>query len=348
MNTPAPVVARAPGRVNLLGDHTDYNDGFVLPTAIPQQTTVSIRANGTDRFVVRAAALGETSAFGLDHAPEEAFARYVYGCLRELAALGALIPGLDIDIESDVPISVGLSSSAALEVATMRALRRLLDINIDDVALARLAQSAEIRFAGVRCGIMDQMASSLAGEGRMLFLDTRSLERRVLSLPADTQLLVLDSGTDGTLAASGCKERRAECEEAARLLGVRSLRDIGGVDALEPLPEPLRKRARHVLTENRRVVDAVENVGATVFGTLMNDSHASLRDDFAASVPALDMLVALLQAHPSVFGAKITGAGFGGACVALCRSGEARAVADAVLPDYARSGLEGRRLVPDG
>ena len=347
MNAPAPVVARAPGRVNLLGEHTDYNDGFVLPTAIPQHTTVSLRTNGTNRFAAHAAALGETATFDLDHAPAEVFARYVYGCLRELSALGADIPGLDIDIESDVPIGTGLSSSAALEVALMRALRRLLDINIDDVALARLAQSAELRFAGVRCGIMDQMASSLAGPGKMLFLDTRSLERRALPMPADTQVLVLDSGAGSSLAASGCAERRAECEEAARLLGVRSLRDIAGMDSLDALPDPLRKRARHVVTENRRVLDAVDSVGAALFGTLMNASHASLRDDYAVSVPALDTLVALLQAHPSVFGAKLTGAGFGGACVALCRAGEAPAVADAVLRDYARGGFEGRSLVPD-
>ena len=348
MSAGAAVVARAPGRVNLMGEHTDYNDGFVLPTAIPQQTTVSLRVNGTDRFNVRAASLEKSATFDLGTAPQEAFARYVYGCLRKVADLGVAVPGLDIDIASDVPMGVGLSSSAALEVATLRALRTLTGAGIDDVALARLAQSAEIEYAGVRCGIMDQMASSLGSEHTMLFLDTRSLERRVLPMPADTQLLVLDSGTSRSLAGSGYNARRAECEAAARQLGVAALRDVESVDALHDLPDPLRKRARHVVTENRRVLDAIQGVDPETFGALMNASHASLRDDYEVSVPALDTLVGLLQGHPSVFGARLTGAGFGGACVALCRAGEARMASNDVLAAYTRSGFEGRRLVPDG
>lgn len=338
--------ASAPGRVNLLGEHTDYNDGFVLPTAIPQRTTITLRPNGGARFLVLAAELGESAAFAYDDPPEAQFARYVYGCLCEARDLGVAIGGLDIEIESRVPMGVGLSSSAALEVAMLRGLRALYELPVDDVQIAQMAQRAEIRYAGVHCGIMDQMASSLADTGHMLFLDTRTLERRVVPMPPATALLVLDSGISRSLAASGYNERRAECERAAALLGVPSLRDVVHAADVEALPEPLRQRARHVVTENARVLKALDAMDGDTFGALMNASHASLRDDYAVSVPPLDRLVALLQAHPAVHGARLTGAGFGGACVVLCRAGEAHAVARDVLPRYAATGHTGRLLVP--
>jgi galactokinase len=340
------VRAQAPGRVNLLGEHTDYNDGFVLPTAIPQQTTVSIRANGSDTFVVHAAALDRQARFTLDQAPDDHFASYLYGCVRGIAGRGANVPGLDIHVDSQVPMGVGLSSSAALEVAMLRALRELLGLSIDDVEIAQLAQRAEIDYAGVNCGIMDQMASSLADTRRMLFLDTRSFERRLLPIPAGTELLVVDSGLSRSLAASAYNQRRAECEQAARQLGVASLRDVTQAEVVEQLPEPLRRRARHVVTENARVLQAVEGVEAAAFGELMNASHASLRDDYEVSVPPLDHLVALLQAHDAVHGARLTGAGFGGACVALCRYGQAGRVGQDVVEQYRRAGHAGRVLVP--
>jgi galactokinase len=220
----------------------------------------------------------------------------------------------------------------------------LLDFQADDVTLALIAQYAEIHHAGVRCGVMDQMASSLADLGRMLFLDTRSLERRVLPMPRGTDLLVLDSGTSRSLASSGYNQRRAECEAAAQALGVPMLRDVEDIASVDALPDPLRRRARHVVSENRRVQQAVELDDPVAFGVLMNASHASLRDDYEVSVPALDALVASLQAHPSVFGARLTGAGFGGACVALCREGQALAAAGDVLAQHPAA----RRLVPDG
>lgn len=341
------VRAQAPGRVNLLGEHTDYNDGFVLPTAIPQQTTVSMRPNGGDTFVVHAASLGREARFALDRAPEDHFASYVYGCVRGIAERGATVPGLDIHVDSQVPMGVGLSSSAALEVATLRALRELLDLSIDDVEIAKLAQRAEIDYAGVNCGIMDQMASSLADTRRMLFLDTRSFERRLLPMPAGTELLVVDSGLSRSLAASAYNQRRAECEQAARQLGVASLRDVTDLDAVERLPEPLRRRARHVVSENARVLRAIDAAGAEVFGELMNASHASLRDDYEVSVPPLDHLVALLQADDAVHGARLTGAGFGGACVALCREGEAGSTGRGIVERYGQAGHTGRVLVPE-
>jgi galactokinase len=243
-------------------------------------------------------------------------------------------------------MGVGLSSSAALEVATLRCARKLFGLPIDDVKIAQLAQRAEIEFAGVNCGIMDQMASSLADTHRALLLDTRSLERRFVDLPTGTAVLVIDSGVARSLAASGYNRRRAECEEAANLLGVKSLRDVDDAGKLDELPEPLRRRARHVVTENARVLAAVDCRSPRQFGELMNASHASLRDDYEVSTPELDRLVALLQSQPQVFGARLTGAGFGGACVALCRSGTEHEVAEAVLAQYGVGGQQGRQLVP--
>ncbi len=338
--------ASAPGRVNLLGEHTDYNDGFVLPVAIAQRTRVAMRRNGRADFRLYAAQLGEQVSFTLEAPPAQHFASYVYGCLLVARDEGAVIPPLDIHVSSDVPMGVGLSSSAALEVGTLRCLRQLLALPMDDVRIAQLAQRAEIDYAGVRCGILDQMASSLADTQRALLLDTRSLERRFVDLPAGTAILVIDSGVPRSLAESGYNQRRAECEEAARLLGVASLRDVGATAAVESLPEPLRRRARHVLTENARVLKAAACSSAREFGALMNASHASLRDDYEVSTPGLDRLVALLQARPEVFGARLTGAGFGGACVALCQAHALRAVGEAVLLGYAQSGGQGKVLVP--
>ncbi|PTR17196.1 galactokinase [Nitrosospira sp. Nsp2] len=340
------VVAQAPGRVNLMGEHTDYNDGYVLPIAIGQRTRVSMRPNGKDQHVLYSEMLDRAVRFTLDNPPTEHFATYVYGCLMEARVDGIEAPPLDIHVQSDVPVGVGLSSSAALEVATLRALRALTGARLDDVRLAQLGQRAEIEYAGVRCGIMDQMASSLAETRRALFLDARTLERRLVPLPPASAVLVIDSGVARTLAGSGYNQRRAECEEAARRLGVLALRDIKDMAAADSLPEPLRSRVRHIVSENARVLLAVDCSNAHDFGLLMNESHDSLRDDFQVSVPALNHLVALLQAHPRVYGARMTGGGFGGACIALCEPQALHEIAAAVLRDYARAGFQGRLLVP--
>jgi galactokinase len=336
----------APGRVNLLGEHTDYNDGYVLPIAIPQRARVDVARGPGPGFRLHAAEYGTTVAFGLSAPPPEPHATHVYGCLRELADGGATLPALDLHLRSSVPIGVGLSSSAALEVATLRALDALLGLALDPVALARLAQRAETRWAGVPGSIMDRMAASLADTGHMLFLDTRDLERLVLPLPVGGAVLVLDSGVPRALAARARNRRRDECRQAAQRLGVASLRDIDDPAAADALPAPLRGRARHVVTENARVVEAVSGADAGRFGALMNASHASLRDDFEVSTPALDALVGLLQSHPDVHGARLTGAGFGGACVALVRPGSEAAVARSTLAGYAALGLTGQLLVP--
>ena len=334
----------APGRVNLLGEHTDYSEGFVLPTSIPQRTFVSVRRSDNAFNTVHAANLQRTERFALAQPPTEPFVRYLHGCLRVLADEGIDVPSVDLHVTSDVPMGVGLSSSAALEVATLRAMRALLALDIDDIHLAQLAHRAETHYAGVQCGILDQMACTLLDTRGMLFLDTRSLARTLLPLPDGTEILVIDSGVARTLASTRYNERRAECEEAARRLGVRALRDVDDVAAVDSLPNPLRRRARHVVTENRRVLRAAQRISAIEFGAAMTESHRSLRDDFEVSIPALDELVGLLRIDADVYGAKLTGAGFGGACVALCRENSARRIASRVLGSAGT--LEARVLVP--
>ena len=340
--------ASAPGRVNLLGEHTDYNDGFVLPTAIPQRTTVQLGLSKDGQHHFYSAEFDEQVSISDEDTAPQVFASYIFGCIRLLEeSIGHTLQPVNLHVTSKVPIGSGLSSSAALEVATLRGLRSLLNLDIDDVRIAQLAQQAEIHYAGVQCGIMDQMASSLADTDSMLFLDTRSLDRQVIPFPTGAEVVVIDSGVPRTLAGSGYNQRRAECEEAAHRLRVKALRDITDPQAAEDLPEPQRRRARHVITEDNRVLEALQGVSAERFGELMNASHASLRDDYEVSVPALDTLVAMLQETPGVFGARLTGAGFGGACVALVAAGKAEAIAQDVIEKYKRSGYTGRILVPE-
>ena len=340
------ITAQAPGRVNLLGEHTDYNGGFVLPTAISQKTCVQMRANRLKSFRLYAASMDKTVSFTLEVPPKKHFAEYVYGCLQEVLAMGIEIPFLDIYVSSTVPIGVGVSSSAALEVATLRALRDLLKLSIEDITIAKMAQQAEIKYAGVNCGIMDQMASSLADTDHMLFMDTRTLETEVLPLPVRAEILVIDSGVTRTLAGTKYNERRAECILAATLLGVKELRDVTDPDTANQLPTPLRERARHVINENNRVLAAREGLSATDFGQLMNASHASLSEDYEVSIPQLNLLVTLLQENDDVYGARLTGAGFGGACVALCKKHTAQHISDVVIRRYNNVGNHGKLIVP--
>ncbi len=336
----------APGRVNLLGEHTDYNDGFMLPVATPQRTEVALGASHDGHFHVYSSTLGDSVSFERHaHAPA-GFATYIEGCVRMVESEGISVPPLRVYISTSLPVGSGLSSSAALEVAMLRALRTLLGLPFDDVMLARMAQHAEIAYAKVHCGIMDQMAASLADTSRMLFIDARSLAHQLHPLPADSELIVIDSGVPRTLAGSKYNERRAECEAAAGQLGVPSLRDVTAPDRVETLASPLRERARHVVRENLRVLEAVAGVDGPQFGRLMNDSHVSLRDDYAVSIPDLDQLTGYLREQPGVFGARLTGAGFGGACVALCRRGAAASAGAAALADYNKEGRRGSLLIP--
>ncbi|HEV7610690.1 MAG TPA: galactokinase [Steroidobacteraceae bacterium] len=339
------VVSQAPGRVNLLGEHTDYTGGFVLPIGIRQTTNVEIAPSFDELFHVYSANLDEQQSFERCGPASQGFARYVRGCVEVLERAGYRVPAVCMRIDSRVPIGVGLSSSAALEVAVLRAMRQLLQFSLSDVDLALLAQQAEVEYAGVFCGVMDQMASSLGDREHMLYLDTRSLEYRRLPLPVDSEVMVLDSGTTRQLAGTAYNRRREECEAAASLLNVNTLRDADSLTCIDELPEPLNRRARHVITENGRVLDAL-NASAARFGALMNESHRSLRDDYEVSSPALDALADSLRREPAVYGARLTGAGFGGACVALVRRGEGADAAASALRNYTGLGFkDGRSLV---
>lgn len=327
--------ASAPGRVNLLGEHTDYNQGLVLPLAIPRRVHIDIAASAQDLHRFHSTQLAQMVEYRDGGQAPPGFGRYLQGCIEVLRSSGHPVPAILATVDSDVPIGAGLSSSAALEVAMLRALRALLDIAIDDVQIAHLAHEAETRYAGVNCGILDQMASSLASTDRMLYLDTRSLERRLLPLPQGAAVLIMDSGVSRNLSGSGYNQRRAECEQAAAMLGISSLRDLEQPPPSGRLPPVLWRRARHVVTENERVRQGVQDIDAAAFGALMNASHASLSDDYEVSTAELDALAAALQADADVFGAKLTGAGFGGACVALVRAGAGAEVAKRVMASYA-------------
>jgi galactokinase len=344
------------GRVNLIGEHTDYNEGFVLPTSIPQSTVAAIAPRGDRTVRAWSAELSAGAALEAFVLGEERSGRgwldYVQGLTQAVAGAGHTIGGFDLALRSTVPLGSGLSSSAALEVAVLRALRRLFALDLDDVMLARLGQRAENQFVGAPVGIMDQMASSLASPGVALFIDTRSLAYEPAHLPRGTELAVINSGVAHNHAAGDYRTRRVECERAAVLLGVRALRDVGvaEIDRVMRLPDPLNRRARHVVTEDQRVLDAMAAIAAgdsSRLGALFNASHASERDDFEVSVPEVDLLVSLAQAEAGVFGARLTGGGFGGSIVALVRDGKASAVAARVVEEYARrTGRQATVLVP--
>ena len=339
-------IARAPGRVNLLGEHTDYNDGYVLPTAIPQRTYVQIARSPADRYEVYAENLDELQRFYIEEAVPHGFVKYVFGCIALLINKGYRIEPVQMRIRSDVPIGAGLSSSAAIEVAVLRALRALFKLELDDVEIAKTAQQAEIEFAHVHVGIMDQMASSLADTAHMLFIDTRTLSRRLVMLPADTAVVVVDSGVPRQLSTSVYNQRRAECDAAARMLGVAALRDVSDIASVEALPEPLLRRARHVVTENQRVLDAVRSESAVKFGVLMNQSHYSLRDDYEVSIPQLDILTDIMRNTPGVYGARLTGAGFGGCCVCLVDVHHIDDAVRSIVNHYNQRGHRGTVVVP--
>ena len=341
-----PVEQSAPGRVNLLGEHTDYNDGFVLLIATPMRTTVFVAPSKDDAFHFYSEQLDEQVVLARRGHLGSGFGRYIEGCIRLLEQQGHQIAPLRIYVRSSVPVGAGLSSSAALEVATLGALRTLLGLTLSDIDIAKLAQQAEITFAGGQCGIMDQMASSLCDETHRLFLDTRSLDSQVLALPPDSEVLVIDSGVARTLAATKYNERRAECAAAAHALGLGSLRELSDAALLDRVEQPYRRRAQHVFSENARTWRAANGAGAAEFGSLMNQSHASLRDDYEVSTVELDILCDFMRATPSVLGARLTGAGFGGACVALCEAGAAQAAGQAVIARYNGAGHAGRVLMP--
>lgn len=347
------VHAEAPGRVNLIGEHTDYQDGFVLPSAVPQHTHVVLQVRPDQIVRASSAELGSPIEYELTREERgKQWGDYIQGLTWALAQQGCRVGGFDLRVRSDVPIGSGLSSSAALEIATLRALRAAFDLDLPDVALAQTAQRAEVQFVGVPVGIMDQMASSLAGEHEALFLDTRSLYFERIPFPSSLELVVLDSGVAHQHASGEYVTRRREADEAARQLGVARLRDLSEeqLERLSGIPDVLARRARHIVRENQRVIDARESLLAgdvRRLGLLFTASHQSLRDDYEVSVAAVDRLVESAIADPDVFGARMTGGGFGGAVVIAAAAGTGRAVARRVAGAYRQAGGQPRILVPN-
>jgi galactokinase len=344
----------APGRVNLIGEHTDYHEGFVMPCAVPQRTRVVLRTRSDRRVSAASAQIDEPPiAFALgEERRSQSWGDYVQGLTWVLAREDFSIGGFDLHVDSEVPLGSGLSSSAALEIATMRAIREAFELPIQDVRMAQLAQRAEVEFVGAPVGIMDQMACTLAGERDALFLDTRSLDFERIPLPPDLELVVINSGVAHQHAGGGYVTRRRESEKAAATLGVNVLRDVdaAALPRIEELPPLLARRARHVVTENGRVLQARNALRAgnlEEFGRLLDASHASLRDDYEVSVEAVDTLVTLAQAHPRAYGARMTGGGFGGAIIIAVERGAQDEVAHAVSREFAsRTGLHAQVLVP--
>lgn len=320
------VIARAPGRVNLIGEHTDYNDGFVLPCAISKQTMTAVRARRDGQFRLISADLGgATAQFSIDEAAtpgSETWSNYVRGMVDGLLREGASLTGADIAIMGDMPQGTGLSSSAALENAVGLALAAIGGMSdIDRKRLALLGKRTEHLFAGCNCGIMDQLVSAAAVERNAMLIDCRSLDFRAVPIPDDWAILIVQSGIERGLVDGEYNARRAQCEAAAGHYGVSALRDIDKIPQRGDLDEISHKRARHVINENARTLaaaDALEMGDLTRMGALMRESHNSMRDDFEVSLPAIDQLQQLLvDAIGEAGGARLTGGGFGGAVVAL-------------------------------
>lgn len=341
------VIVRAPGRVNLIGEHTDYNEGFVFPVAIDRATYIAAcpRSDRTVRVV--SSDLNEEDAFSIDHIERSRrpWHNYVRGVVLALRVAGHSLSGADLLIASDVPRGSGLSSSAALEVAVGYAFQTLNHLNIPGKELALLAQGAENNFVGVQCGIMDQLIAVLGRANHALLIDCRDLSYRTVPLPPSVAVVVCDSHIPRTLAASAYNQRRQECDMAVQLLqqwypGIRALRDVSEdqfAAHCEALPEPVRSRARHVVSENRRTLqgaEALEHGDVVAFGRLMNESHASLRDDYQVSLPDVDLLVETAQRLPGCYGSRLTGAGFGGCTVSLVERSDVETFSRDLLQAY--------------
>ena len=325
----------APGRVNLIGEHTDYNDGFVLPFAIDRRTLVALGTRDDGRIRAASTFSDEMAELALSQltTPDAArdlpeWAGYPLGVVWALGQAGAdlgAVPGLDLVIESNVPSGAGLSSSAAIECSVAVALNEVWQLGLDRERLVLVGQRAENDVVGAPTGILDQSASLLGRRDSAVFLDCRSRESQIVPLgfeAAGLSILVIDTGVKHEHATGGYRERRADCERGARELGVASLRDVGVEDlprAREKLDDVTFRRVRHVVTENQRVLDVVRTLGEdgpTAIGELLDASHRSMRDDFEISVPELDLAVETAQANGAI-GARMTGGGFGGSAIAL-------------------------------
>ncbi len=337
----------APGRVNLIGEHTDYNDGFVMPFALAQAVTVAGGPRSDGRWRVTSLNNDETHEFGPEDLEPgmEGWHAYVAGVVWALREAGHEVTGVDLVLTSDVPVGAGLSSSAALECATLAVLADLSSLEIEPLERAKLARRCENEFVGAPTGLMDQAASTLCTPGHALFFDCRSHRAEQVHLGLDEaglELLVLDTQTPHALVDSEYAARRRSCEEAAKLLGVPALRDVTDLDAaLARLPDPeMQRRVRHVVTEDARVLEAAQLLREdriTDLAPLLDASHASMRDDFEITVPTVDLAVETAR-RAGALGARMTGGGFGGCIIALVASGTGDDVAAAIADAFADHG----------
>jgi galactokinase len=344
------VIVRSPGRMNLLGEHTDYNGGFVLPIAIDRSTLI-VGAHARPKVRVWSEARGELDTFepwDTHRDSQRLWANYVRGVVWALQGELVHLTGADLLVAGDLPLGSGVSSSASLEVGVALALLRLAghELHLRDIAL--LCQRAENEFVGVQCGIMDQFAVALCVAGHALLLDCQSLDTRAVPLAGDAPVFfICDTAKERTLAASAYNRRRAECESAARHFGQKSLRGVSD-EMLQAgrheLDEVVYRRCRHVLAENARVLEAVDVMGRgdwPRFGQLLQDSHASLRDDYEVSCEELNIMCELALEHPGCLGARMVGAGFGGCAIAAVEPGAVAGFAETVGEAYqARTGLQ--------
>jgi galactokinase len=336
------IVVRAPGRVNLIGEHTDYNDGFVLPMAIDRAVWIALRPRADGHVIAYSLDRDKEAAFPLEDIERggAGWGEYLKGVAWALGEAGCTLQGWDGIVTGDVPVGAGLSSSAALEMAAARAFAAVSGWTWEPMSMARAGQRAENDWVGVNCGIMDQMISAAGQSGHALLIDCRSLEAQAVPLPPVTAVVVLDTATRRGLVDSAYNERRAQCEAAARLFGVPALRDLNEAQfwaRADLLEETIRRRARHVITENARTLEAAEVMrrgDAGALGRLMAESHASLRSDFEVSSKELNVMVECARGHPACYGARMTGAGFGGCAVALVKEAAATSFAQAVAACY--------------
>lgn len=348
-------VARAPGRVNLLGEHVDYNNGLVIPTAIDLTVWLAFSPSGTDQTTLVALDMNDEVTFGLENLPTKTradgsplpdWAKFPAGVMATILEAGHPAPGMIGVFTSDIPRGAGLSSSAAVEMAFAVAWEKLGNWDIPPMELAHISQRAENEYVGVKCGIMDQFASACGEVDRLLFLDCQSLAWETAPLPPDVAIVIADTSVRRSLANTNAyNDRRAACEEAVRLLKeklpeINSLRDISLEDfnrLVVDLPEEVAKRATHVVNEidrAKRGLKLLQEGELAAFGKLMNECHDSLRDLYDVSCSELDVMAAIGQALPGSYGARLTGAGFGGCTVNLVQRDEAAAFADALALSY--------------
>lgn len=346
------LLIRSPGRVNLIGEHTDYNDGFVLPLAIERALWIALRARSDDTVRMWSGLGNQSVEFSLSSLVHSGgWSEYVQGVADELRRSGRELSGWEGAILSDIPTGAGLSSSAALELAAARAFSEVSHFDWDPVDMAVVCQRAENDWVGMKCGIMDQLICAAGQEDRALLIDCRSLTSTPVPVPAEAMVVVLDTSTRRELVGSAYNDRVAACEEAAAAFGVEALRDLNwetlhhGRHRLEPVTF---RRARHVVLENERTLamaDALNRRNLTEAGELMQASHASMRDDFEISSAALDAMVEAATGAPGCFGARMTGGGFGGSCVALVVADQVNPFVSETLAAYqANTGLQGEAI----